>query len=138
MPRCVESCPTGALVFGDLDDPTSEISLLAKALPVEELHPEYATKPRVKYVGIPKRFIAGEVVFGDKVGECAEGVKVQLVGAGMEMSTATDLFGDFEFEGLEKNKNYKLTVTADGYSTASLDVVTLKDVNLGEIVLAPR
>jgi Fe-S-cluster-containing dehydrogenase component len=138
LPRCVESCPTGALVFGDLDDPTSEISLLAKALPVEELHPEYATKPGVKYVGIPKRFVAGEVVFGDKVSECAEGVKVQLVGAGMEMSTATDLFGDFEFEGLEKNKNYKLTVTADGYSTASLDVVTLKDVNLGEIVLAPR
>lgn len=135
LPRCVESCPTGALVFGDLDDAKSEIATLAAQLPVEELHPEYCTKPLVKYVSIPRRFVAGEVVFKDKVGECAEGVQVKLTGKGVELSTNTDLFGDFEFEGLGKNERYQLTVSAAGYAEVRLEFVTLKDVNLGEIVL---
>ena len=74
-PRCVEACPTGALVFGDLDDPTSEIAQLTASLDVEVYHPEYDTAPLVKYVGLPKRFIVGEVVVRDDQGECAEGVR---------------------------------------------------------------
>ncbi len=138
LPRCVESCPTGALVFGDLDDPTSEIAGLAGKLPLEELHPEYQTKPLVKYVGIPKRFVAGEVVLKDKASECAQGVQVKLSGGGRELLTTTDLFGDFEFEGLAKNERYQVTVTAASYGEAVLDFVTAKDVQLGEIVLVRR
>ena len=137
QPRCVESCPTGAMVFGDLDDPKSEIAKLAAKLPVEDFHPEYGTAPLVKYVGIPRLFVAGEVVFSDKEGECAQGVAVKLTGNGLSLETTTDLFGDFEFEGLEKNKNYQVSVSADGYEGRDVEFKTFKDVNLGEIVLNP-
>ena len=135
LPRCVESCPTGAMVFGDLDDPKSEIAQLAATLPVEDLHPQFATKPLVRYVGIPKRFVAGEVVFQGKEGECPKGVQVSLSGGGLNLTMVTDLFGDFEFEGLKKNEKYQVTISAAGYKARNLDIVTQKDVNLGEIVL---
>ncbi len=48
-PYCVASCPTQALVFGDLSDPESEISRLVKALNARPLKREYKTRPRVYY-----------------------------------------------------------------------------------------
>ncbi len=138
MPRCVECCPTGAMVFGYLDDSDSEISKLSAAAAKEDFHPEFKTAPLVQYVGIPKRFAAGEVVFRDKQGECAQGVKVVLEGEGGKRETRTDSFGDFEFEGLEKNKNYKITVEQAGYVSRSFDISTRTDINLGEIVLEPK
>jgi Fe-S-cluster-containing dehydrogenase component len=134
-PRCVEACPTGALAFGDIDDPNSDISKLMAEKNIEVYHPEFGTSPLVKYVGIPKRFIAGEVVRDDLRGECAQGVKVTLQGAGGTWETTTDSYGDFEFEGLEKNAAYTVRVELAGYAPRTFDVVTSKDVVLGEIVL---
>jgi Fe-S-cluster-containing dehydrogenase component len=137
-PRCVDACPTGALVFGDLDDPESEISKLSAELNTEVLHPEYDTRPTVCYVGIPKRFIAGEVVLKDKQGECAQGVKVLLEGEGLQLETATDVYGDFEFDGLGRNLPCRITFDHNGYKSLQIQVVTQKDLNLGEIVLEPE
>ncbi len=134
-PRCVEACPTGALTFGDLDDPNSTISQYMAEKKIEDFHPEFGTKPTVKYVGVPKRLVAGEVVRADKRGECAEGAKITLEGDGVKLETASDSYGDFEFEGVDKNKTYKLTVSLAGYATLSCDISTHTDVNLGEIVL---
>lgn len=136
-PRCVEACPTGALVFGDLDDPAGEIARLSAALKTEAYHPEYNALPTVKYVGIPKRFIAGEVVRRDVPGECAQGALVTLVGGGSRLETRSDSYGDFEFEGLEKNMAYQLRVEHQGYAPKVVDVVTRTDVNVGEVVLEP-
>ncbi len=138
QPRCVESCPTGALVFGDLDDPNSDIAKLATEANTGELHPEFQAQPLVKYIGLPKRFVAGEVVLQDNLGECAEGVKVSLSGGGVSLETKTDLYGDFEFEGLEKNEQYQIDIAADGYAARQIAFMTRKDVNLGEIVLEPK
>ncbi|MBN1628413.1 MAG: carboxypeptidase regulatory-like domain-containing protein [Thermoleophilia bacterium] len=137
LPRCVEACPTGALVFGDLDDPGSEIAKLSAEFKPEVYHPEYGVKPTVKYIGIPKRFVTGEVVKRDDPGECAEGVKVTLEGGDLTLETRTDSYGDFEFDGLEKNTDYRVGVELDGYASMVIEVYTQTDVDLGEIVLEP-
>ena len=138
LPRCVESCPTGALVFGDLDDSDSEIAKRVGEGKSETLHPEFNARPLVQYIGLPKRFVAGEVVFKDNPGECAQGVTVSLSGVGVKRETKTDLYGDFEFEDLEKNQHYEISIAADGYAPRQVAFTTRKDVNLGEIVLEPK
>jgi Fe-S-cluster-containing dehydrogenase component len=138
LPRCVESCPTGALVFGDLDDPNSGIAKLAAKRELQSLHPEFLTAPLVQYLGLPQRFVAGEVVFAGKEDECAAGVKVTLTGENIVRETTTDIFGDFEFEGLAKNTTYTLAIGASGYKSRTVEFTTRLDVNLGEVVLQPE
>ncbi len=50
-PACVEACVSGALVFGDLNDPTSEIFTRLKSVGATVLKPELGTEPKVFYVG---------------------------------------------------------------------------------------
>ena len=134
-PRCVEACPTGALVFGDLDDPNSEVSKLVASGKTEALHPEYGMKDKVRFIGLPKRFVAGSVVFGDS-DECAEGVSVTLTGEGEKRTVKTNNYGDFEFEGLAIDKAYSVKVEAEGYKSQQFEVKTTIDVYLGDIFLA--
>jgi Fe-S-cluster-containing dehydrogenase component len=138
-PRCVEACPTAALVFGDVNDPSSEISkVIASAKgKLEVLHPEYGLKPAVQYIGLPKRFVAGEIVLKDKKDECAEGVKVTLVSkGGGEKVVKTDNYGDFEFEGLGADEDYTVLVEHKGYTSKKIKVKTKVDVYLGEVLLS--
>jgi Fe-S-cluster-containing dehydrogenase component len=133
-PRCVEACPTGALVFGDLDDPGSEVSKLVASGKTEPLNGEYHLGEKVRYIGLPRRFIAGAVVLGD-TDQCAEGVKVTLTGEGEKKTKITDNYGDFEFEGLPADKNYILKVEVPGYKSQHFEVKTRVDVYLGDIIL---
>lgn len=49
-PACVGVCPTGARVFGDLNDPNSAVSKLLKANPHFRLREDLGTGPRVYYL----------------------------------------------------------------------------------------
>jgi Fe-S-cluster-containing dehydrogenase component len=133
-PRCVEACPTEALVFGNLDDPKSKVAKLLASGNTEAMHPDFAMKEKVTYIGLPKKFVAGTVVSGDK-DECVEGAMVTLTGGGKTATTQTNFFGDFEFEGLAENKSYTVKIEAPGYTTRSVRVKTHNDIYLGEIVL---
>jgi phenylacetyl-CoA:acceptor oxidoreductase subunit 1 len=49
-PMCAVSCIAGAIVFGDLDDPTSRVRTLMAATNAAPLAPECGTEPSVFYV----------------------------------------------------------------------------------------
>lgn len=51
-PACVETCVGGGRVFGDLADPGSAVSRLAREQPLQALAPDLGTRPRVRYVGL--------------------------------------------------------------------------------------
>lgn len=52
QPACVVVCPEEAIVTGDLDDPLSEISKLAKSAGSVVRRPEQKTGPNVHYLGV--------------------------------------------------------------------------------------
>lgn len=49
-PACVEKCPEGALIFGDLNDPNSEIRTVLKENNTIQRKPELGTGPSVFYI----------------------------------------------------------------------------------------
>lgn len=130
QPRCVEACPTGALAFGEYD----ELKDIIKGKKAEELQPEFALKPSVYYIGLPKRFVAGTVLFGD-INECAENVDVTLTGKGKKKTIKTNNYGDFEFEGLGSDCNFLVKIKHTGFVSQEFHAQTKTDVYLGEIVL---
>ena len=134
-PRCVESCPSGALVFGDLDDPGSNISKLYASGDYVPLESEYRQGEKVLYKGVPGKFVAGTVIYGD-LEEVAVGVKVKLTGTDIEQTAVTNGFGDFEFEDLPDNTAFTVQIQAPDYKAVSLAAKTSRDVYLGDIILS--
>jgi molybdopterin-containing oxidoreductase family iron-sulfur binding subunit len=49
LPACVEACPTGSRVFGNLLDPDSEIRYVLKHKKVFRMREEIGTEPKFWY-----------------------------------------------------------------------------------------
>lgn len=56
LPACVETCVGGARIFGDLNDPKSQVRQLVDHHKVKVLKPEMGTQPHVFYLGLDERF----------------------------------------------------------------------------------
>jgi ferredoxin len=50
LPYCVEACPSGARIFGDIKNPKSEVAMLLKKHKPTVLKPGEGTKPNVYYI----------------------------------------------------------------------------------------
>jgi tetrathionate reductase subunit B len=128
-PRCVDACPTSALKFME----ESEAKELMDAGEVS--HPEYGQRPRVYYLNVPKKFIAG-TVYDPVQKEVVIGATCALTGAGVSHTETTDGFGDFWFEDLDVG-TYSLEIAADGFPSKTFGLLTTEqDINLGDIPLA--
>ena len=124
-PRCVDSCPTEALRFGDEEDFAEELKA-AKQLDANS---------RVYYLNLPERFVAGEV-YDEEADEVLIGATVKLFkGDELVAQTTTDDFGDFWFKDV-KPASYVVKFEQDGYlageTAADANEV---DVNVGSIAL---
>ncbi|MGC9117149.1 MAG: 4Fe-4S dicluster domain-containing protein, partial [Conexivisphaera sp.] len=154
QPRCVDACPTGAMVFGDLDDPESEVSRILRATGAgqpyrsdvtkvtysgkpEAYEPKPGVGPNVIYLNLhrmTKLFIAGSVALRE-TDDLVEGASVALLTDGREVArTSTDAFGQFQFDALEPGK-YTVRIEYPGHRALTADVDLRESTYLGYLFL---
>jgi len=128
MPRCVESCPTEAILFGEEKDLADEIE------GATVWKPETGLGPRVYYRNVPGTFIGGTLYDPEKK-LIIEGAVCRLSNGGKNWTAVTDSFGDFWFNDLPAG-TYELLIQAEGYEYKRIEAIRNKNsVNLGDIPL---
>jgi Fe-S-cluster-containing dehydrogenase component len=140
-PKFVEACPFHVYHFGDLDDPTSEVSQLVSSGEAKPLHPEFGTQPKVFYVGQPLPTVAGYLMDSTTKLDI-EGATVVLVNlfTGETVLTESDLAGNFRAEDLQMGGLYMVRVAAPGYYPRARIAYLKGDgyAHLGKMKLFPK
>jgi Fe-S-cluster-containing dehydrogenase component len=129
VPRCVDACAHDAIQFKDEEEFGA---LLSRA---EQLESIDAFAPKVYYLNLPRRFVAGTAV-DFAVDEVIIGATVELSGStGFFATRETDDLGDFKFSQVPAD-DYVITIKAEGY--ASLEVAAdlrESDLSVGDLGL---
>jgi Fe-S-cluster-containing dehydrogenase component len=137
-PRCTFACPTGSLTFLRATD--EEMAEKVKTEDLEYIHPEFGTRPRVWYKNLyrfTQCFVAGSVELHDKK-ECADGAKVTLTHTATSKTwkTATNNYGDFKIDRLDKNSGeYRLKIEYQGYAAKQVNVDLKESVTIDTVFL---
>jgi len=129
--RCSDACPTGAFTFGDEEELRDQISKSE----ISEI--DLRTRPRVYFIGLPKRFI-GATVFDPEEDEVIIGAEVTIINnlTGKKICAGTDDFGDFWVDGLSQDR-HTIVIKKEGYPEKRLDAdLTIDDINLGDIPMS--
>lgn len=128
-PRCIDVCPTKAIRFGE----DAELKTLIDKS--EALYPGVDVQPRLHYLNMPKKFVAG-TVYNPSAEEVITGATCSLSDkeSGRELITTTDGFGDFWFHGLNRS-TFSLKIESGGKTKVIAAINTERDVNLGDIPL---
>lgn len=130
IPHCVDVCSHDAIRFGDEEEFADELAAAGY------LKPERGDqdRPRVYYLNLPKRFLAG-IVIDPEEDEVIIGAKVtaQNDSTGEVLVTETDEFGDFWFNQVDAS-DWHVYVEADGFMTRVFESSTKEeDRNMGPL-----
>ncbi|MFZ7132823.1 MAG: 4Fe-4S dicluster domain-containing protein [Eubacteriales bacterium] len=126
LPRCADVCATEAIKFGE----ESELDMSDSGI----FHPEFNVNPRVHYIGLPKKFVAG-CIFDSSTDEVAIGANCTLTGESGTFTAKTDEFGDFWFNDLAID-TFTLKIEANGKTKTIDSISTDIDRNVGDIDIA--
>ncbi len=140
-PRCVQSCPTGALRFFVGDDKQLQQKVSRENLQVVTAGTAGDTRPRCYYKNLhrfDRCFIAGSIA-QNREGreECAAGARVVLKKEETALAEViSDDFGDFKFDGLVPDSgNYQLEIIVDENIAATVHYALGSSGSIGTIML---
>ena len=134
--RCSQVCPTGAIKLYSTHD--EEFAKIAASEELEELRPEFGTKPRVLYKNLyrwQKVFVAASVAYKDS-DECSEGARLTAsredtkVGEGLANN-----YGEVLVDRLEPGFEYEISIEARGYKPFTTMVKINESINIGLVLL---
>ena len=140
QPRASSVCATGAIIAKKISD--EEMEKLASDENLEVLEPKKNTKPRVYYKNLYRYnscFIGGSVyAHNDNIVDCIQNANVKLIqDTSVIAEIKTDIFGDFKFDKLDKDSgDYKIEITADGFTQKTINVTLNESVTLEDIQLS--
>ncbi|MDR1713668.1 MAG: hypothetical protein LBR39_05895 [Coriobacteriales bacterium] len=125
VPRCVDACPTEALLY--VEESEADLSSTTQA-------PELAGKgSRLYYKNFPKRFVAGTIVDMEHNNVVIDARAVLKDAAGNVVAEQmTDEFGDFKFNQIEAAR-YTIEITVPGFDKLVISAdVTEQDLSVGD------
>ena len=137
-PRCVQSCPTGALSIMYTEE--EELPNIIRTDKLERLGGSNSSaRPRCFYKNLyrySKCFISGSLASRDGiVSECVEGVIVKLLKDDLVVDEQkTDDFGDFKFDNLSTDSGiYCIEIKSEEGVEKKIDLKSGKSLSVGTI-----